>query len=90
MMQRNEKSRFAFINGSATQHYIYLLYSGLHENEDHPNDAKFIFVYDWDGKPVMKFTLDRFITSFTVSATDDVMYAFDESAKAVVKTKIKL
>ena len=89
MAERNEKTTFAFLNGMTTQNYIYLLYSGHHEGE-HINAGKYIYVYDWKGKPIKRFQTDRYITCFAVSADDQIMYAFDPETRAVVKTAFSL
>lgn len=89
MAQRNENTRFAFLNGMTTQNYIYLLYSGHHEGE-HINTGKYIYVYDWEGNPIKKFQVDRYITCFTISNDDKMMYAFDPETKTVIRTKIIL
>lgn len=34
-----------------------------------------IYVYDWDGNPITKYSLDKYIESFTVSSDDSVIYA---------------
>jgi hypothetical protein len=98
VMVRTPKTRMAFQNGAVTEKYIYLLYSGNLDEQKYVPDSKtraagqFIYVYDWNGNPVKKFNLDRFITGFTVSDDNTVIYATHNitDPKIIYKTKISL
>ncbi|MDP1762544.1 MAG: BF3164 family lipoprotein [Sediminibacterium sp.] len=89
VMYRNDKTRFAFVNGMVTNRYIYLLYSGVRERE-YKMQSKCIYVYDWKGNPITKFNIDRYITGFTVSDDDTVIYAFDRNTGYIIKTPIHI
>jgi len=89
LVQRNDKSRFAFLSGHASEKYIYLLYSGNNHESEHRDNGRYIFVYDWDGKPLLKLTLDRYISSFTVSKDGNTLYGFDVATNYIVKAKIE-
>lgn len=88
VMYQNNKTRFAFLNGMVTNRYIYLLYSGNNTKSKYKDEGEYIYVYDWKGNPVTKFSLDRHIYGFTVSADDTVMYAFDRKTGYIITTKI--
>jgi hypothetical protein len=98
VMVRTPKTRIAFQSGAVTKKYIYLLYSGNLDEQRYVPDSKtrgagkFIYVYDWSGNPIKKFNLDRFITGFTVSDDDSVIYATHRISdpKIIYKTKIIL
>lgn len=89
MIERNSKTRFAFVNGMVTNRYIYLLYSGNPHESKYKIDGKVIYIYDWMGNPVSKVDLDRYISGFTVSDDDSEMYAFDPNTGYIIKTKLK-
>jgi hypothetical protein len=86
-IQRTDKTRFAFIGGSATSKHIYLLYSGENHRTAKVNSAKFIYVYDWNGIPVRKISLDRYVSCFTVSEDEQTIYAFDPNTSFVLISK---
>jgi TolB-like 6-blade propeller-like len=91
IMERTTETRFAFVSGTASDKYIYLLYSGNQEVDGAGNlngTGKIIYVYDWEGHPVRKYTTSNFISSIAVSSDDSLLYAYDTDTKNIVKTKI--
>lgn len=87
----NEKTKVAFVTGTTTEKYIYLLYMGVFSTANRGykvNASKCIYVYDWSGTPVMKINLDRDIMGFTVSKNDKVIFAFDPDSKNIVKANL--
>lgn len=90
MMERVTKTRFAFISGYATDRFIYLLYSGLQHETPHHSDAKYIYVYNWQGNPVKKYLLNNYVMSIAVSAGNHWLYAFDAASGALLKATINL
>jgi len=91
MLERTAETRFAFTNGTASDNFIYLLYSGNHEVEGAGNlnsTGKIIYVYDWEGRPVRKYTTSIFISCIAVTPDDSLLYGYDSDTKKVVKTKI--
>lgn len=91
MLERTAETRFAFVSGTASDKYIYLLYSGNHEAEGAGNlnsTGKLIYVYDWEGQPVRKYTTSTLISSIAVTADDSLLYAFDTDTGNIVKTTI--
>ncbi len=87
-MIRTEKTRLSFVNGTVTNDYIYLAYSGLKWKEKNSNFAKNIYVYDWNGNPVKKLNLDRLVGGFTVSDDNKTIYAYDVATGFIVKSNI--
>lgn len=71
-------NNFAYINFSATEKYIYLLYSGK-SIADSGLDATFgnvIHVYDWELNKICEYVLDHEIQSIGVSPDDKYLYSF--------------
>jgi len=90
LIERTADTRFAFVSGVTTKDFIYLLYSGNVEVEgagNNNNRGKYIYMYDWEGRPVKKLILDRQINCFIV-AGDNMIYAYDHTGEAVVKKMI--
>lgn len=87
--ERNEKTRFAFVNGYTTENYIYLLYSGNNNTSIHLDYGKFIFVYDWNGNPVKKINLPNYISCFAVKDDKDA-YIFDVSDNTIKQFPVNL
>jgi hypothetical protein len=82
IIERNEKTRFAFVNGYVTDKYIYLLYSGNNHMSEHLDYGKTIFVYDWEGNAIKKLNLPAYISCFAIS-NDKTAYIFDIKDKAI-------
>ncbi|MCG2614058.1 TolB-like 6-bladed beta-propeller domain-containing protein [Terrimonas sp. NA20] len=75
-MERIDSTRFAFVNGFATQQYLYLLYAG-HLHEDRLSDnGRCLYVYDWKGNPVRKITLSAYISSFMITQDGRYLYGY--------------
>lgn len=88
MVERNNQSRFGFVNGMVTDRFIYLLYSGNNHNSQYRILGKTIYVYDWDGNPIREIFLDRYITGFTITKDDSLIYAYDPETKYIMNSKI--
>lgn len=86
---RNRKTRFAFFNGVATDKYIYLLYSGNGHKSEFRDYCNTVYVFDWEGKPVRKITLNKYVLCLTVSKDDSVMYAYDPYTGQIVQGQIR-
>lgn len=89
-----KETRSAFINITATNQYIYLLYSG-HIRKNHSKEdmnkwvnGKYIFIYDWDGKPIKKLVLDKYIFSIGVSKDNKTIYSYDNNNGHIIKAGI--
>lgn len=91
IFERTIDTRFAFTGGTTSDKFIYLLYSGNHEVEGAGNlnsIGKTIYVYDWEGRPVRKYTTSSSISCIAVTPDDSLLYAYDTERGNIVKTKI--
>lgn len=92
----NDKTMTTFApSGATTEKYIYLLYMGIHSSENtykrgynKINASNYIFVYDWNGTPIIKLNLDRDIMGFTVSENNKIIYAYDPDSRFVIKADL--
>ena len=87
-MKRTEKTRFAFVNGTVTNKYIYISYSGLLCRDKNSHYGKCVYVYDWDGNPIRKLVFNRFIEGLVVSDDDKTMYAYDVNTGFIIQSNI--
>ncbi|MDO5981577.1 BF3164 family lipoprotein [Flavivirga spongiicola] len=79
-----------------TDKYIYLPYSG-HRRGNRSEEERFkwnnenvIHVFDWEGNPIKKLVLDRYITSIAVSKDDKTLYSFDAETGYLIKANLDL
>lgn len=86
---RNDKTRFGFLNGYATDKFIYLLYSGQREVAKTCKFGKYVFVYDWNGLPVKKINLPNFASCFTL-INDSELYWFDVNTNSIMNAPIHM
>jgi hypothetical protein len=87
-MSRTDKTRFAFVNGTVTNEYIYLAYSGRTRKSSNSYDGNYVYVYDWDGNPIRKLTLDRYIQGLAVTKDNKILYSFDVNTGYLIQAKI--
>jgi len=86
-----EDSHLCFTYGCSSDQYVYLLYSGV----DRKKATSFIkgnilLVFDWKGKPIMKYNLDIDINAIAVDNNDKVLYAVtDKPEGTLVSFKLK-
>lgn len=88
VIQYTDKTRLAFQDASVTDKYIYLLYSGKKNKERQSFYGAFVYVFDWDGNPVKKLTLDKSVLSIAASQDDKILYTFDEASRTAVYASI--
>jgi hypothetical protein len=84
----NEKTRVAFVDGTATNKYIYLLYSGKNFSDENAYKGNYLFVYDWKMNPIKKIKLNKEVYQICISKDDKTIYSYDEIAKHVVYAEI--
>lgn len=89
-MHRTENTRHAFVGGTVTDHYIYLLYSGTLDVKENPYYGKQIYIYDWEGNPIKKIILDRDVLSLAVSEDDKTIYIYDVNNGSIAQANLKL
>ncbi len=87
-ISRTDETRFAFVNGTVTNEYIYLAYSGRTRRDSNSYDGNCIYVYDWDGNPIRKLILNKCIQGLAVSKDNKTLYAFDVNTGFLVQAKI--
>jgi len=88
-MVKVEESRKAFQNGAVSDNYIYLLYSGHNHASEYWAKGRYIFVYDWDGNPVRKIILDRYVYDFGISNDDKTIYSYDPETGYVITSDLQ-
>lgn len=66
-----------FTDLAVTENHVYALYSGrtFKEYRHSYRDSKYLFVYDWSGKPVKSYTLDVPILCFCIDEEEQKIYA---------------
>ena len=88
-MESTKKTKTAFLGGSVTDNYIYLVYSGHFYRDTNSNLGKYIFVYDWTGKPIKKLVpSNRMISMITVSQDNKTIYSYDRNTGFLIWANI--
>ena len=87
-MIRKEKTRFGFVNGTVTNKYIYMSYSGLLCCDKNSYYGNCVYIYDWEGNPVRKLVLDRYIEGLVVSEENNTMYAYEVNTGFIIQSNI--
>jgi hypothetical protein len=72
----NNKSKYCFIDGTASEKYLYLLYSGNYIRDKNSILSNCILVFDWNGNKIKKIDLDRKVFAISVDSKDQELYAF--------------
>jgi len=85
---RGPDTKYAFVRGKMTDKFIYLLYSGNHDDTEYLYYGKTIYVYDWDGRPVKKLELNDYIMDFAVTSNDSLLYSYDPVTKFIKVSKL--
>jgi hypothetical protein len=73
--------RNGFITAAVTEKYIYALYSGkvmdrrTIESLANTFLSEYVYVFDWQGKPVKRYQLDQEVRSIAVDKNDETLYA---------------
>ena len=75
-----------FTDVSVTEEYIYMLYSGknISEERERSFEGETIYVLDWKGNPILKYSLDLPISSIAVSADNQKLFALSQSPEPVL------
>lgn len=88
-MAKTRKTRKAFVNVATTDEFIYILYSGCRNGDENWSYGQEIYVFDWNGKPVKSYLLDRYVYTFGVSSDNSTIYSFDRSTGYLLKATIE-
>lgn len=88
----NREGKYEFASATASNSYIYLLYTGK-QVEDNSREAHVeaalsdeVFVVDWNGNPVKRLKLNAKIRSIAVDANDQNLYAasYEENPQLIM------
>lgn len=74
-MVRGPHFRFGYIDVAATGRRVYGLYSGRKSDEAGPNYGRLVHVFDWDGRLLRVFGLDRAVFRIAVDPAGEALYA---------------
>jgi hypothetical protein len=80
---RNEDTRYAFVKGKVTNEFIYLLYSGNNHLSEHLHYGRYLYVYDWEGKPVQKIRFTDDVLDFAIASDNRTIYAYHPQKKSI-------
>lgn len=70
-----EKTKDGYFSPIAYNDEVYVLYSGkTHGPDKHDFNSGYLFVFDWDGKPIRAYSLEIPIFSFTIDPRTDILY----------------
>ena len=86
----NDKTRYGYTKGYATDKYLYLLFSGRKVTDANYLLGNIIHVYDWDCKLVCNIKTKKDISCLAVSKDDKKLYVFEPDSQAVLISEIKL
>ncbi len=78
MVWPDSDSKIGFNETNFTEDYIYFLYSDRKHSEKSSEHPIYLLSYNWRGKPMNGFKLDRDIDYFSVSDDNKVLYAIYE------------
>lgn len=87
-MQKTKETRKAFVSGTVTDNFIYLVYSGHLYKDENWSYGKYVFVYDWDGNAIQKILLDRYVYTIAVSADDKTIYSYDKNSGFIIYSNL--
>gem|GEM_PF-6241801 len=79
----SQKTRYAYVEVRTTDNYLYALYDGGSAENPSPN-AKWIFVFDWEGTPIKSFELSVGINNFIVDEENKKIYASSYSTGNII------
>ena len=73
----DDQTRYGYIHMDSDAEYVYALYSGRFV-KDGENISNIVHVFDWNGNPVCKITLDKDVRNFAIAGSK--IYALYEDA----------
>ena len=85
----NDKTRYGYTKGYATDKYLYLLFSGRKVTDANYLFGNTIHVYDWDCNLVHNIKINKDISALAVSKDDKKLYVFDPKSEEVLVSNIQ-
>lgn len=79
----SEKTHIAYERVASNSKYIFALYSGETFGEDGTHHS-IIFKFDWDGKPIERYKLEKPLTSFDVDWDKNIIYGLNTEDDPVI------
>lgn len=84
----NPDSYRGFLDASATENHIYVLYADKHFNEDYSSGSH-VLEYDWYGNPLKHYKLDVEVTSISIDEEENYLYCTtNEEDGRIIKYEI--
>jgi hypothetical protein len=80
-----DKHRYAYIDLSVTNDYVFALHSGAPEGID-INDKKYlphIRIFDWEGTPLASLKLDNMIIAIAFDNNKNLLYGVDSKEEKI-------
>lgn len=78
-----------YLSVSTTNDRVYLLFSGKKLSDPEPYQSDVVLVFDWFGKPVTKYRLDRQLKTIAVDSRGETLYGFvDAQEPYVIKYRL--
>ena len=72
-----DESRYGYHDIACSDRYIYAQYGGKTHDGDIKYTSKYINVYTWDGEPVVRLVLDRYVLGICVDEERNSLYALE-------------
>jgi hypothetical protein len=88
VIMTNEKTLSTYTNGYATDQFIFCLFSNAFESSSNSNTGKDIFVFTWDGKPVVHLVLSEAVSAFAISKDIKMLYGYSPKKQEVVSAPL--
>jgi len=79
----NNKSKHAFLGGSATQEYIYLLYKGDYHYKEDREVTKKVLIYNWEGNLIKCYIVPHGTAEVTSDDLNQTLYLYDRIKKNI-------
>lgn len=92
----SKDARNGFITAAVSNDFIYVLYSGKKLNRSSIKEltkaylSRFVYVFDWQGKPVKKYKLDQEVRSIAIDEKNKILYAGSYSKDLPILLKFQL
>ena len=87
----HRSSRMFFIDATATNNYIYLLYSNkiIEDGFHSARQSNQVLVFDWQGNPITRLLLDIEVSVIAVSENDEYLFAYANELEKLVRFDLR-